>query len=38
MTNCTDNCNACLEELESEKEKNNDELYEDLIMEQQEQM
>ena len=38
-TNCTDNCASCLEEEEMEtKTSTNTEFYEDLLMEQQEQM
>lgn len=37
-TNCTDNCVACLAEEERNAKTNNDELYADLLMEQQEQM
>jgi hypothetical protein len=37
-TNCTDNCASCLEEEELQTKTNDDEFYEDLLMEQHEQM
>ena len=36
-TNCTDNCTSCMEEEERNREDRN-EFYNDLLMEQQEQM
>ena len=36
-TNCTDNCISCMEEEERNREDSN-EFYDDLLMEQQEQM
>jgi hypothetical protein len=39
VTNCTDNCKSCLEELENERKANpNSEFHKELILEQLEQM
>jgi hypothetical protein len=37
-TNCTDNCTACLREEELATNPSNKEFYEDLLLEQREQM